>query len=167
MSASDQSGPDPSDRRLMRCGGCGWDIECSAADAARYTLAGCPACAGPVAEAVPTSTPGPAIKNKRLVQRRLARGGVRVEVRRGVTGLGPDLALGLTDLSEDGLGVRLKAAVRPKEECEVLLTRFAGGKPMKLHGEVRWCAAAGDGTFRAGIRFQRRLARKDLMDLTK
>jgi hypothetical protein len=166
MPASELPGPDPFDRRLLRCGGCGWDIDCSAADADRFAAVGCPGCGGPVAEA-PPAAPGPPARNKRLVQRRAARGGVRAEVRRGTTGLGPDLAVGVTDLSEDGVGVRLRAPVQPKEECEVILTRAGGGRPIKAQAEVRWCAPAGDGTHRAGLRFRHRLARKDLMDLTK
>jgi hypothetical protein len=82
-------------------------------------------------------------------------------------GLGKDLAVGLADLSEDGLGVRLHTPVRPKEECEVVLLRAGGGKPLKLHGEFRWCVPEAGGTFRVGIRLQRRLARKDLLTFVK
>src|SRR5437763_972691 len=112
MAASDQPGPDPSGRHRLQCSGCAWGIECPAADADRYARAGCPACGSPLMPVAPAAGGVPA-RNKRLVPRRAVRGGVRAEVRRGMTGLGPDLAIGLTDLSEDGLGVRLKAPVRP------------------------------------------------------
>ena len=165
MPPSDQTGSDPTDRRVLGCSGCGWDIECPAADAMRYTRTGCPACGAPVVAAAPgPEAPG---RNKRLVRRRTVRGGVRAEVRRGMTGLGKDLAAGLADLSEDGLGVVVKTRLDPKEECEVVLIRAAGGKPLKVHAEVRWCRPAGDGTFRVGLRFRQRLARTDLLDLTR
>ena len=166
--------PAAADRRLLRCESCGWAIECVSAEEAQQTRFGCILCGGPLrreATAVeacrpdqPTSS-SPA--NHRLTRRRAVRSGVRVEFRRGSLGLGADLAAGLADLCEDGIGLRLKTAVRKGDEAEVVLTRPGGGRPVKLHVEVCWCAAAGDGTYRAGARFQRRLAHRDLLDLCR
>jgi PilZ domain len=163
MPPNDEPGPDPADRHLLRCSGCGRDIECPAGDVARYQRDRCPACGATVVAAAG----GKPARDKRLVCRRAVRGGVRAEVRRGMTGLGKDLAVGTADLCEDGIGVRLRAAVAPMEECEVVLIRAGAGKPVKVRAEVRWCTPAGDGTFRAGLRFRQRLARNDLLDLTK
>jgi PilZ domain len=173
MSAADLLPPDEAGHVLFRCPGCGFDIECLAADADRYAKVGCPLCGGPVepADAPPAEEPEPGeslpARNKRLTQRRLVRGGARAEIRKGMMGLGKDLAVGLADLCEDGLGVRLKTAVKPKDECEVMLHRPGGGKPVKMAGEFRWCAPLDDGTFRVGIRFQKRLARVDLLALVR
>ena len=82
-------------------------------------------------------------------------------------GLGVDVAVGLVDVSEDGLGVRLKVAVTPGEETEIILTSPGTRKAYKLLGEVRWCRDAGDGTFLAGVRLRRRLAYVDLSDLAR
>jgi hypothetical protein len=169
MSVHDLPGFDPVGHRLFHCPGCGYEIECLVADADRYAKVGCPLCGATVVPVEPPlpDVPAEQARNKRLVQRRLVRGGAKVEVRRGSMGLGPNLAVGLADVSEDGLGVRLKVEVRPAEECEVLLIRPGGGKPIKMHGDFRWCTPAGDGTFRAGVRFQRRLARTDLLALAQ
>ena len=110
----------------------------------------------------PAPTPRP---EHRLCRRRNARTGVRLEYRRGLLGLGNNLAVALVDASEDGLRVRLKVEVKPGEEGEVLLGRPGGGKPLKSEVEVRWCTPAGDGTFLAGLRLRRRLPYRDLSDL--
>jgi hypothetical protein len=44
----DDSGTLTDARYLLRCGGCGWAIECLAADAERFAKAGCMMCGAPV-----------------------------------------------------------------------------------------------------------------------
>ena len=73
-------------------------------------------------------------------------------------GLGPDLALLLIDVSEDGVGVRLKSAVELKAEVEVELLAPGFRKPLKRQGIVRWVRQLEDGTFAAGIQLHRRLS---------
>jgi hypothetical protein len=102
---------------------------------------------------------------QRLTRRRQARPGARVEYRRGLLGLGRDLAMALVDVSEDGLRLRLREQVKPGDEAELLISRPGGGKVMKAEAEVRWCSAAGDGTFLTGVRLRRRLAYRELTDL--
>jgi PilZ domain len=167
------AGPDPDVRRVFRCSACHWEVECLAAEADRMTAAGCPRCEGGLAQ-VPQPPvahdefpPEEALRtrNKRLLRRRPPRSGVKAEVRRGGTGLGPDLGLGLIDLSEDGLGLRLRAAARPGEEVEVVLLRSWNGKPLKVRAEVRWCRPDPDGSFLSGVRLRRRLCRREFQDL--
>jgi PilZ domain len=105
--------------------------------------------------------------NHRLARRRAITRKIGIEYRKGVMGLGPDLAIVLLDVSEDGLGVRLKLAVTPGDEAEIVLTSPGTRKAYKLLGEVRWCRDAGDGTFLAGVQLRRRLAYADLSDLTR
>jgi hypothetical protein len=99
------------------------------------------------------------------LSRRPARGGTRVEVRRGDLGLGPNLAVGLVDVSEDGAGVRLKAEVWVGEQVEVQLGRAGGGKMFRNAGVVRWCRPEPDGWFLVGLSLRRRLTYSDLLDL--
>src|SRR5262245_60941625 len=101
---------------------------------------------------------------QRLTRRRQARSGAKVEYRRGSLRLGRDIAVSLVDLSEDGLRLRLTTEVKPGEEDELMISRPGGGKAMTTGAEVRWCTAAGDGTFLVGVRFRRRVAYRDLTD---
>ena len=71
MSAPGPPGPDPASPALLKCSGCGWDIECRPEDATRYRLKGCPLCGSPVADVTPPAPANP--KNKRLVPRRVVR----------------------------------------------------------------------------------------------
>jgi hypothetical protein len=89
-----------------------------------------------------------------------------VEVRRAGAGPGRDLALALADISPEGIGVWLTAQVRPGEEVEVILS-CPPGPLVRGPAEVRWCAAGGDWTYRAGLRLRRPLTARDLIDLAR
>lgn len=160
----------PSPARRLTCAICGRAEDCTSDDVLRLSREGWPRCCGGAmllldapAPAAPASVSG---REKRLGRRRPARSGARVQFRRGALGLGPDLAVGLLDVSEDGARVRLKGAVDPGSEAEVLLARPGGGKPIKGMCEVRWCRPDGDG-FLAGLRLRRRLSHADLLDLAR
>jgi hypothetical protein len=99
---------------------------------------------------------------KRLAYRRRPRGAAWLEVR---SGQGPDLAIALADLCEDGLGVRLTVPVRAGDDVEVVIFRAAGGPPARISAVVRWCAPAADGTYRAGLRLGRSLAPDEIAEL--
>lgn len=156
-------------RHVLRCASCGWAIECLADDAERFTRAGCIMCGGPVtpqlADADPPAGSADAVWNKRRGLRHRPRGATAVEVWRGPPGTGRNLATALADVCEEGVGVWLRAAVRPGEEVEVVLTR-RDGPPVRVVAEVRWCAQGGDWTYRAGLRLRRPLAYQDLAELT-
>jgi hypothetical protein len=76
-----------------------------------------------------------------------------------------DLALALADVCGEGLGVWLKAPVRAGEALTVAVTRRRG-RPVTVEAEVRWCAADGGVTYRAGLRLRRDLTRAELAELT-
>jgi hypothetical protein len=159
-------------RHVLRCASCGWAIECLADDADRFTQAGCLLCGGPVTPQLADSgqpaeaaAPAEAAWNKRRGPRHRPRGAAGVEVWRGPPGAARNLAMALADVCEEGVGVWLRAAVRPGEEVEVVLTR-RDGPPVRVPAEVRWCAPGGDWTYRAGLRLRRPLAYQDLADLT-
>ncbi|HEX3150261.1 MAG TPA: PilZ domain-containing protein [Gemmataceae bacterium] len=114
------------------------------------------------------SIPSPAEPvNHRLDRRREVQRKVEVIVRRGTMGLGPNLALRITDATQDGLGLRLSASVQPNTEVAVELSVPGVGKPVKIQADVRWCLAVGDGTFLAGIRLRRRLSYTEVSSLTQ
>jgi hypothetical protein len=82
-------------------------------------------------------------------------------------GLGPNLAVALIDISEDGLGVRLKASLAAGDEVSVELSAPGVRKSLKMVGDIRWCREVGDGTFAAGVRLRRRLTYAQLNDMTR
>jgi PilZ domain len=92
---------------------------------------------------------------------RVPRPGVRVVVR---SGLGPNLATGLVNLSEEGAAVLVNALARVGEEVEVVF-RQPNGMALKMEADVRWCNAIGCGQYEAGVQFRRRLSAEELLDL--
>jgi hypothetical protein len=92
---------------------------------------------------------------------------VDLAVRSGVSGLGPDLGAGLVDMTQDGLGILLKEPVPVGTDVTIDLSLPGMDKPLRVLAEVRWCRPRGDGTFRAGVRLQRRLSNPTLTNLTR
>jgi len=109
----------------------------------------------------------PPVRNRRTSSRRPTRSGIRVSLRAGTLGLGPDLAAGLVDVSEDGVCVRVKTLLALDSEAEVILDKVGSSRPIKMVAEVRWCQGDAAGGFRAGLRFRHRLPYKDLMELAR
>ena len=55
--------------------------------------------------------------------------------------------------------------LRPGEAVQVRVVRSAGRRPAPVAAEVRWCAPAAAGTYRAGLRLGRALTPGELADL--
>ena len=106
-------------------------------------------------------------RNRRTSRRRSPRTGIKVSVRAGTLGLGPDLAAGLVDVSEDGICVRLAAPLPARTEAEVTFERIGSNRPVRLVAEVRWCVSDPDGGHRAGLQFRHRIPFAQLMDLSR
>jgi hypothetical protein len=102
--------------------------------------------------------------DRRTSDRRQARVGSRAEVRRGVLGMSPDLALKLVDVSEGGAQVRLVTALRPGEQVEVALWPPGDAQSIRGPAVICWCLPTPTGEFRVGLRLRRRL-RTELVDL--
>jgi hypothetical protein len=102
--------------------------------------------------------------DRRVTDRRKARTGSRVEVRRGVLGMSPDLALKLVNVSEGGVQVRLVSAARAGEQVEVALWPPGKGHSVRGPAVICWCLPTPTGEFRAGLRLRRRLSTQ-LVDL--
>lgn len=100
--------------------------------------------------------------------RRKPRAGTQVEVRRGLMGIGFDVASGLLNLSVGGACVRLSAPVKLLERVHVTLRRPQGvSRPHRMEAQVRWVHDEGGSSFVAGIRFRHLLSAGDLEALAE
>ena len=92
---------------------------------------------------------------------------MRVVLRAGTLGLGPNLATGLVDLSEDGLCVLTKSPLKVGSEAEVCLDKAGSQKPLKFVAEVRWCNGDEATGYRVGLRLRHRLQYFQLADFVQ
>jgi hypothetical protein len=103
----------------------------------------------------------------RAGQRRPVKRKVEIAVRVGRLGIGADIGSELIDVSEEGLGMRLKASVPVGRELCIELLLTGTRKPLRLVAQVRWCEPAGDGTFLTGVLLQWRLPYLTVLNLTQ
>ena len=104
--------------------------------------------------------------NRRLSRRRPAKGRVKVACRRGALDIGSNLALSLLDVSETGARLMVKQALEPGREVSIGLEGQSSIRPIPRVAVVAWCVAAADGAFCTGVIFQKRLAYRDLLELS-
>jgi hypothetical protein len=103
-----------------------------------------------------------ALRNRRITQRREARGSVRIECRKGSLGLGKDIGDRVLDVSEDGIRVILKEDLPLKQEVEIVIYPQGSRQAIKRLANVVWVVAAGDKCFCVGLKFQKRVAYADV-----
>jgi PilZ domain len=148
--------------RLLRCEACGRTEPRSAEQLRDLARFGWPECCAKVmtltGDAPPAAAPG---RERRGGARRPAKPGVRTELRRGCLGLGPDLGHALSDVSVDGLRLRLRGPVRAGEEAEVSLWP-PDGPAIRTRGRIIWCRPAAGWSFLAGMRLRRRLTAEEV-----
>ena len=157
----------PTRGRVLKCRVCGKAEPRSAGDLKRLARGAWPMCCGQVMPPVVETAgePGAAESveddlpwaDRRVADRRPARVGSRVEVRRGLLGMSPDVALKLIDVSEGGAQVRVKCALRPGEQVEVALWPPSDVQSVRGPAVVCWCLPTPTGEFRAGLRLRRKL----------
>jgi hypothetical protein len=111
--------------------------------------------------------PSPPPRNRRLSRRIVVRRTITIVCRRGSMDLGKDIALKMLDISEDGVRLLLREAIKPNEEVCLTLSSIALVRPLKRLGNVAWAVASADGTFCAGVRLQKRLPYADLSRLVR
>jgi hypothetical protein len=104
-------------------------------------------------------------RNRRLGPRRDAQPGVRLACVLGATGLGPNVARTLLDVSESGARFLARTTLEHGREVEVTLQGPADRQPLTLRGSVAWCVAAVSGEFCVGVRFQHYLSYDELCRL--
>jgi hypothetical protein len=106
---------------------------------------------------------GTATDDRRVVRRKALKKGVAIQVRKGTSGLGPNIAAGGEELSLDGVQLRVTCELKKGEEIEVGLTGIGRGRPTVLVADVRWCREDEETeTFLVGAKFRRRMAYADL-----
>jgi hypothetical protein len=103
---------------------------------------------------------------RRRALRRPVRSGTAAGCRAGTLGLGPDLALAVLEVSEDGARLTVTAALAAGEEVEVSLLPPGLSRPLVRFADVIWCAPAGGSSFWVGVRFREPLTYADLLHLT-
>ena len=156
--------PTPVPGRVLKCRICGRAEPRSAGDLKRLARGAWPMCCGQVMPPVvdPPDESGQADEvlpwaDRRVADRKPPRSGSRVEVRRGLLGMSPDVALRLLDISEGGAQVRVKCALRPGEQIEVALWPPGNVQSVRGPGVVCWCLPTPIGEFRIGLRLRRHL----------
>lgn len=161
-------------REVLKCRACGRTELRNVDHLGQLARGSWPECCGkimppakdPEPEPKPVAAPEP-IPERRALPRRPARHGTRVELRRGRMGMGPDLSVGVVDISQEGVRIRLKTAVCPGEQVEVALWPPGGLRSVRGPAVVCWCRPAADGTAQAGVRFRVRLTANDLNKLAE
>jgi hypothetical protein len=113
----------------------------------------------------PAQAPSRRQSNRRAALRRAARGGSRVACRKGVLGLGPNIAVALLDVSETGVRLLVKEALKPRQEVEVCLLAPGHVREFKHAGQIVWTVPAADGNHAVGIAFDRQLPYSAVLDL--
>ena len=89
-------------------------------------------------------------ENKRLP----ARSSVVIEVRKGILGLGPNLAVNLLDLSVEGAGVLMSGKLQVGEQVEILLWGHVIRAKLKRLAKVRWVTKLEPDHFVMGFKFE-------------
>ncbi len=110
-------------------------------------------------------TPPSTTSNRRLCRRQQAKRTTKVACRLGALGTGPNLALGVLDVSESGLRLLAKSALAPGQQVEISLEGLWQRQPLRLPAEVVWCLPTADGKHCAGIKFHKRLSYADFQSL--
>jgi hypothetical protein len=95
----------------------------------------------------------------------VAKGGCRVQCRRGTLDLGPDLALQIVDVWPDGAGLLVKEPLDDGAEVSSVLEGPGSSPPVKRTASVVRCQPAREG-YLADIEFHKRLERAELLSLT-
>jgi hypothetical protein len=105
------------------------------------------------------------VRQRRTSPRRKPKGGTRVICRKGVLGLGPNVALSLLDLSEWGVCLLVGESLTKGQEVEVVLSAPRCPRDVCRLGDIVWSFADRDGTSRIGIRLRKRIEYTQLQDL--
>ena len=95
--------------------------------------------------------------NRRLSKRRGVKRSSKISCRKGILGLGRDLAVRLLDLSETGVRLVIKEILRKGEEVEIGLLPIGGSREVIRKGQVAWAVATAEGECCIGVAFEKRL----------
>lgn len=104
--------------------------------------------------------------NQRLSRRRAPWAKIKVTCHRGALGLGPNLALGVLDLSESGARLLVKDALQPQRVVSLGLAGPSNAQPLTRLGTVVWSVPAADGTHCVGVSLHTQFDYQELTSLT-
>lgn len=107
----------------------------------------------------------PAQSNRRKSPRRRPRSAVKIECRKGTTGLGNNLIATVLDVSDTGVRAVLTQELAPRAEVEIIITSFSVKETIKRVGVIRWQVKMENGQFCTGIEFHKRLVYRDWQNL--
>jgi hypothetical protein len=94
-------------------------------------------------------------------------GAATIECRKGGLGLGPNIAQSAITISETGVCLLLRVTLETGTETEVLVSGPGLTRPLRRLAQVVSVQPLGDGTCRAGLRFDRPLPYIDMVKVTK
>ena len=77
---------------------------------------------------------------------------------RGAAGLGPNLGLSVLDVSETGVRLVVKEALRPGRVVSLALEGASNARPLERRGTVAWSMPLADGSHCVGVSFHTHLA---------
>jgi PilZ domain len=104
--------------------------------------------------------------NRRSAMRKPARRSIRLQCRHGAMGLGVNVASSFLDISETGVQLLTKDALKLGEEVELLLEGYGIHGTIRRIGDVRWTVPLEGGGCRAGVRFQKFITFRDVQNLS-
>ena len=80
-------------------------------------------------------------KNRRTFVRRRPKGKAKVSCFKGGLDIGPNLAVGLADISESGVMLLLKANLEKNQDVTLLLEGREHRGRIETQGKIVWCVA--------------------------
>ncbi len=104
--------------------------------------------------------------NRRSSIRHPLRSDIRVECRKGVMGLGPNLTQSAVDLSQTGVCLAVRAGMNKGDEAEVLIS--GTGRPtIKRCAEVAWALQQEAGHYLVGLHFRPAISYAEMQQITR
>ena len=110
-----------------------------------------------------TPTPQP---NRRGSIRKKPKGKVQIECRKGVTGLGTNLALMIWDISQTGACLVAQSGLDVHDEVELLISSIGSPRKIKIHATVVWLEPLDPQRVSMGVRFHKPLTYLDMQQFT-
>ncbi|MBI3408544.1 MAG: PilZ domain-containing protein [Planctomycetes bacterium] len=106
-------------------------------------------------------------KNRRKSSRKIPRGTVLAECRRGRLWLGVNIATGFLDLSQSGVRILSREPFKLHEEVEIVFQAFGIPAPIKRGATVIWTLPLENGHHAAGMEFEHVIAHEDIVRLSR
>src|SRR5689334_14499338 len=114
-----------------------------------------------------TASKTPTRTNQRRSRRKPPKGSTRVRAYRNALGLGPNIGVGVLDVSETGVRLVLKEALPVHQEFEIHLETVAGSKSVKVLAKVVWTVEMADGNHCVGAQLAKQLNYADFQGFAR